>query len=269
MPSRRKPKLGQNFLVDDRARQSIVDALGPIGSRTVFEVGPGQGALTDLLAARAKNVIAVELDRTLAPALAERYAGQPHVRIVEADILTTDLAALVPPGDTVDVVGNLPYYITSDILLTLFAAGQRGLLRQAVVMMQREVAERVAAGPGSRDYGMLSATTAMNASVEHLFTLPPGAFRPQPEVYSSVLRLHFAPRFAELEVEPGPFTAWLRSAFAQKRKTLVNNLRVAGYTPEAISAAWPAELPADVRAEAVPLESSAALFRTLGTQQRS
>ena len=268
MSTRRKPKLGQNFLVDDRARQAIVDALGDISRRTVIEIGPGQGALTDLLARRAGNVLAIELDRQLAPALAARYADKPRVRVLEADILTTDLPALVPPGETVDVVGNLPYYITSDILLALFAAGQRGVLRQAVLMMQREVAERVTAGPGSRDYGMLSATTAINASVEHLFTLPPGAFRPQPEVESSVVRLHFQPRFAELGVEPAPFTAWLRASFAQKRKTLANNLRAAGYSADAVADAWPAELPSGVRAEAVQLETSAAMFRTLSGRRQ-
>ena len=130
-------------------------------------------------------------------------------------------------------------------------------------MMQREVAERVAAIPGTRDYGMLSATAAMNCTVEHLLTLPPGAFRPPPEVFSSVLRLRTRVRYAELGVDPQPFTRFLRASFAQKRKTLANNLRSAGVTPEILNAAWPAGLPRDIRAEAVPIETAAAFFRAL------
>lgn len=259
----RNPKLGQNFLVDDRARHTIADALGPVHDRTVIEIGAGHGAITDILAARAQRLIAIELDRDLAGELRDRYQDRPHVQILEADILATDLAALLPPGETADVLGNLPYYITSDILLHLFVAGARGLVRQSVVMMQREVADRVAASPGTRDYGMLSATAAMNCTVEHLLTLPPDAFRPPPEVFSSVLRLHTHVRYTELGVEPETFTRFLRASFAQKRKTLANNLRAAGYSPETLRAAWPADLSHDIRAEAVSIETAAALCRNL------
>ncbi len=112
------------------------------------------------------------------------------MQIIEADVLKTDLRTLTPEGETADVIGNLPYYITSDILLKLFAAGSAGLLARAVLMMQREVADRVSAAPGVRDYGLLSATAQMNARVERLFTLPPSAFSPPPEVHSTVLRLN-------------------------------------------------------------------------------
>ncbi len=193
-----KPKLGQNFLVDDAARHAIVDALGDISQRTVIEIGPGHGALTEILAGRAKRLVACELDRALAAELTFRFRDQPHVQIVETDFLKTDLSTLIPAGETADVIGNLPYYITSDILLKLFAAGSAGLIARAVLMMQREVADRVAASPGVRDYGLLSATAQMNAQVDALFTLPPSAFSPPPDVYSTVLRLEFAPRFAEL-----------------------------------------------------------------------
>ncbi len=259
----RKPKLGQNFLVDDHARHRIADALGPVHDRTVIEIGPGHGAITDILASRAKQLIAIELDPAFASELRDRYQGRVNVQIVQADILATDFASLLPPGETADVLGNLPYYITSDILLHLFAAGARGLLRRSVVMMQREVGDRVSASPGTRDYGMLSATAAMNCTVEHLMTLPPSAFRPPPEVFSSVLRLQTHVRYAELGVDPQPFTRFLRASFAQKRKTLANNLRAAGYSPETLRAAWPADLPHDLRAEAVTLESAAALCRAL------
>src|SRR5689334_1516967 len=144
---KRKPKLGQNFLVDDRARHAIVDALGDIRQRTVIEIGPGRGAITEILAERAGHLIALELDRELAPALTQRFIAKPNVRIIEVDVLKADFASIVPSGETADVVGNLPYYITSDILLKLFHAGAAGLFSRAVVMMQREVAERVSASP--------------------------------------------------------------------------------------------------------------------------
>ena len=193
-----------------------------------------------------------------------RFREQPQVQIVESDVLEVDLGTLVPAGETADVVGNLPYYITSDILLRLFAAGGRGLLTRAVVMMQREVADRVAAAPGVRDYGLLSATAQMNARGEKWFTLPPSAFSPPPDVYSTVLRLEFAPRFVELGVDAAGFDAFLRTIFAQKRKTLTNNLRAAGYTPEQLHSAWPEQIPAQARAESVSLEPMAKLYRALG-----
>ena len=265
----RKPKLGQNFLIDDAARLAIVDALGPLRERTVIEIGPGHGAITSILAARCRRLIAVEIDPALAAELRFRFRELPQVEVVEADVLEVDFASLVPPGESADVVGNLPYYITSQILLRLFSAGTRGLLARAVVMMQREAADRLSAAPGCRDYGLLSATTQMNARVETLFTLPPIAFSPPPDVFSTVLRLEFAPRFRELGVDAAGFDAFLRSCFAQKRKTLANNLRSAGhpgsrsYTADELRAAWPAEIPPLARAESLALEPLAALYRAL------
>ncbi|NYF81035.1 16S rRNA (adenine(1518)-N(6)/adenine(1519)-N(6))-dimethyltransferase RsmA [Granulicella arctica] len=262
-----KPKLGQNFLVDDHARHAIVDALGDLSQRTVLEIGPGHGAITDILATRCHRLIALELDSSLAAELRFRFREQPHVEIHEGDVLKADLRALIPAGETADVVGNLPYYITSDILLRLFAAGSAGALTRGVLMMQREVADRVAAAPGVRDYGLLSATAQMNAQVDNLFTLPPSAFSPPPEVYSTVLRLHFAPRFVELGVDVAGFDLFLKRCFAQKRKTLHNNLRAAGYTPEQLAAAWPTEMPSQARAESLGLEPMAALYRWLAQPQ--
>lgn len=260
---KRKPKFGQNFLIDDTARHAIVDALGDLGSRTVIEIGPGHGSITEILAGRCHRLIALELDPALAAELTFHFRNQSHVQIVAADVLKTDLHSLVPAGETADVIGNLPYYITSDILLKLFAAGISGTVARAVLMMQREVADRVSAAPGIRDYGLLSATAQMNAQVEHLFTLPPSAFSPPPDVYSTVLRLHFAPRFAELGVDAAGFDAFLKQTFAQKRKTLQNNLRSAGYSVEQLAAAWPQSIPPQARAEALPLESMAELYRAL------
>jgi len=260
---KRKPKFGQNFLVDDAARHAIVDALGDLGKRTVIEIGPGHGAITEILAGRCHRLIALELDRALAAELSFRFRDQPQVQIIEGDVLKTDLRALVPEGETADVIGNLPYYITSDILLQLFAAGSAGLLARAVLMMQREVADRVSAAPGVRDYGLLSATAQMNAQVESLFTLPPSAFSPPPDVYSTVLRLQFAPRFVELGVDAAGFNNFLKRCFAQKRKTLQNNLRAAGYSVEQLSSTWPASIPAQARAESLALEPMAELYRSL------
>jgi 16S rRNA (adenine1518-N6/adenine1519-N6)-dimethyltransferase len=258
-----KPKLGQNFLVDDSARHAIADALGDISQRTVLEIGPGHGAITDILAGRARRLIALELDRSLAAELTFRFRHSPNVQIIEADVLKTDLGTLIPPGETADVIGNLPYYITSDILLQLFAAGSAGRIARAVLMMQREVAERVAASPGVRDYGLLSATAQMNAQIATLFTLPPTAFSPPPEVFSTVLRLEFAPRFAELGVDPAGFDAFLRQCFSQKRKTLRNNLRAAGHSAEALAQAWPSSIPDQARAESLELPPMALLYRAL------
>src|SRR5271155_3798417 len=263
MPMKQKPKLGQNFLADENARHAIVAALGDISERTVIEIGPGHGAITDLLAPRAKRLIALELDRALVAELSFRFRDQPQVEIVSTDVLDADLSALIPSGETVDVIGNLPYYITSDILLKLFAAAKDGLLERAVLMMQREVADRLSAAPGVRDYGLLSATTQMHAAVDSLFTLPPEAFSPPPEVFSTVLRLHFAPRFVELGVDAVGFDRFLKVLFAQKRKTLQNNLRAGGFAAERGAAAWPASIPAQARAESVALEPLAELYRAL------
>jgi 16S rRNA (adenine1518-N6/adenine1519-N6)-dimethyltransferase len=270
----RKPKLGQNYLIDEAARNAIVDALGDISTRTVIEIGPGHGAITSILAARCRRLIAIELDPALAAELRFRFRAAPQVEVVEADVLEVDFAALVLPGESADVIGNLPYYITSPILMRLFAAGASGLLARAVVMMQREVADRLSAAPGCREYGLLSATTQMNARVETLFTLPPAAFSPPPEVFSTMLRLEFAPRFGELGVDATGFDAFLRRCFAQKRKTLANNLRAAshanarGYSADELRAAWPAAIPPLARAESLALEPLAALYRALGPLRR-
>lgn len=258
-----RPKLGQNFLVDPSAQVAIVDALGDISRRTVVEIGSGPGAITSMLAQRARRLIAIELDRDLAPQLRRQFAGQPAVEVLEQDVLQADFASFRAEGqEKLIVVGNLPYYITSDILLRLFHF--HADVDRAVVMVQREVADRVAGQPGTRDYGLLSATAQMYARVEKLFTLPPEAFSPPPQVHSSVLRLTMAPQFEELRVGPTEFTAFLRTTFAQKRKTLAKNLRIAGHDPTAISAAFAScGITSLARAEAVDLPRMACLFHQL------
>ncbi len=285
----KKPKLGQNFLIDENACARIADSLGDTSTRTVIEIGPGHGAITDLLAPRCAQLHCIEFDPTLARELTFRFrpvSGQPdpHITIHQADILQTDLAALAPAPQSqaaadpllpipysllpasLDIIGNLPYYITSDILLHLFTFARQNILHRAVLMMQREVADRIAAPPGSSDYGPLSAATQLHADVTNLFTLPPNAFNPPPDVYSTVVRLEFTPRLAELGIAPADFdrfNRFLRAGFAQKRKTLANNLRNAGYTAAQLTAAWPATIPPQARSEAVPLAAMATLYRSL------
>lgn len=260
-----RPKLGQNFLVSATAQAAIVDALGDLAHRTVVEIGPGRGAITALLARRARHLVAIELDRGLAAALRSQFAEQGSVEVRSEDVLATDFAALRnadPAQGKLLVVGNLPYYITSDILLRLFHFAPD--IDQAVVMIQREVADRVAAPPGSRDYGLLSATAQLYARVEKLMTLPPAAFSPPPQVHSTVLRLTMAPRFAELGVTAEPFIAFLKAGFAQKRKKLAKNLRNAGYDPARVSAALAAAgIPPQSRAEEIDLERMAGSWKLL------
>jgi 16S rRNA (adenine1518-N6/adenine1519-N6)-dimethyltransferase len=258
-----KPKLGQNFLRDASAVDRIVNALGDLSGRTVVEIGPGSGAITGTLALRSGRLIAVELDHELALQLRVRFSAN-HLEIVEQDILAFDLAeaASADPAGRILVAGNLPYGITSQILLKLAASA--AIIDRAVLMVQREVADRITAQPGSRDYGVLSVTVQIYGPVEPLFTLPPSAFVPPPDVHSTVFRWRFAPRFAELGVQEANFLRLARQAFAQKRKTLANNLRAAGYTAGTIATAIEeAVLPAQVRAEAISLEQFAALSRAL------
>jgi len=269
----RKPKLGQHFLADHSAAGKIVEALGDVSQGTVLEVGPGRGIITSLLAPRTRRVIAIELDRVLAAQLRMKFALRPNVEIIEGDILAIDFSTLFgpKPGSTrpgidfkpepVRVVGNLPYYITSDILLRLFA--HRQYFETIVIMLQREVAERLAAAPGTSDYGLLSATAQLYARVDNLFTLPPGAFSPPPKVHSTVVRLTLAPRIESLRVPEEEFISFLKLSFGQKRKTLWNNLK-SQYAPDVLrSALEKTAVKPTVRAEALSLEKSAALFRAL------
>jgi len=260
MPS--KPKLGQNFLNDANAVERIAAALGDLSSRTVIEIGPGGGAITGALAARARQVFAIELDHDLAADLRSQFPAD-KLTVVEQDVLHFDFAsASASAGEHLPVAGNLPYYITSPILLKL--AASHAALEVAVLMVQREVADRITAEPGSRDYGLLSVTVQMYGPAEPLFTLPPDAFTPPPDVHSTVFRWRFAPRFNELRVEETTFLPFVRQAFAQKRKTLSNNLRAAGFAPEAAHAAMAqAAIDPKARAESLSIEALAALWRNL------
>ena len=205
-----KPKLGQNFLNDTQAIQRIATAMGDISGQTVVEIGPGQGAITHALVARAAHVLAIELDAHLSISLRAHFPPD-RVTVLEQDVLHFDFAAAcAAAGRRLPVTGNLPYYITSPILLKL--AASHASLDRAVLMVQREVADRLVATPNSRDYGLLSVTVQMYGPIQQLFTLPPSAFSPPPDVHSSVVRWRFAPRFAELGVEEATFFRCARSS---------------------------------------------------------
>jgi 16S rRNA (adenine1518-N6/adenine1519-N6)-dimethyltransferase len=278
-----KPKLGQHFLASDSFAAQMVDALGDVSQNTVLEIGPGRGILTSLLAKRARRLIAVELDRVLAAQLRLRFGMFPNVEVIEADILSIDFDSLFGPKpglrrpgiefrpEPAKVIGNLPYYITSDILLRLFDYSK--YFEIIVILVQREVADRIAAEPGSRDYGLLSATAQLYARVEKLFTLPPAAFSPPPKVHSTALRLTIAPRQKDLGLDgddamqdgqtKNGFIDFLKLSFGQKRKTLWNNLKSNYPEPRLRAALAQARVKPAARAETLTLEESAALFRAL------
>jgi 16S rRNA (adenine1518-N6/adenine1519-N6)-dimethyltransferase len=269
----KKPKLGQHFLVDESATQRIVDALGDISAKTVLEIGPGRGALTSLLARRARRLIAIETDRVLSAQLRMQFSLAENVEIIEGDVLAIDLDTVFGPKpgtsrpgiefrpEPAKVVGNLPYYITSDILLRLFSYAR--YFDTLVLMLQQEVADRLAAKPGKSEYGLLSATAQLYAKVDKLFTLPPEAFSPAPKVNSAVVRLTISPQMEKLDVAEAGFVDFLKLSFGQKRKTLWNNLKTRYPASNLRSALNQVGIAPTVRAETLSLEKSAALYRAL------
>ena len=254
-----------------------MDAVGDTSQGTVLEIGPGRGILTSLLAKNTRRLIAVELDRVLAAQLRLKFGMARNVEVIEADILAIDFDSLFGPKpglgrpgielkpEPVKVVGNLPYYITSDILLRLFQFSK--YFESIVIMVQKEVADRIAAEPGGRDYGVLSATAQLYSRVEKLFTLPPEAFAPPPKVYSTVLRLTIDPQQEKLGVSGDGFIDFLRLSFGQKRKTLWNNLK-SKYEPAGLKDALAqAKVKPTARAETLSLQQSAAIYRALHCEQ--
>jgi len=208
-------RFGQHFLTDPRLLARIADAAGLAPADTVVEVGPGRGSLTTELAARAGRLIAIEIDRALAAKLRLQFAADPRVEIVEGDVLEQDLGALA--GGAYVLVGNVPYYITTPII---FHALRPPRPRCAVFLVQREVAERMAAPPGSKTYGALSVTLQTLAEVELLFGVPAGAFKPPPKVESAVVRI--TPREHPVigAADEERFRRMVQAAFAQRRKQM-------------------------------------------------
>jgi 16S rRNA (adenine1518-N6/adenine1519-N6)-dimethyltransferase len=223
MPRKKqRPPLGQHFLRDQNALAKIAGALSIEPGDLVIEIGPGKGALTEHLLARGARVTALEIDPRLAGDLRERLGGQGSLEVIETDVLDADLASLIAERSqsAVPVVGNLPYYITSPILRASFSAAPR--VREAVFLMQKEVALRVIAGKESRDYSYLSVLCELHSETELLFSVPPGAFRPAPKVTSAVVRL----TMRQDSSVPEHLLKFLQAAFRQPRKTLLNNLAV-------------------------------------------
>ena len=222
-PHRARKRFGQHFL-EPAWVAKLVAAIDPRPDDVLLEIGPGRGALTAGLAPRVARIVAIEIDRDLAAAL-PRVVPE-SVRVVEGDVLNTDLAVLLAGEPApVRVAGNLPYNVATPILFRLLhASGGGRVLSDATVMLQKEVADRVVARPGSGDYGSLAIHVALDADAEAVLVLPPGAFRPPPRVTSAVVRLRFRPPAVDVG-DRDVFERLVRGVFQQRRKTLLNGLR--------------------------------------------
>lgn len=264
LPPPRK-RFGQHFLKDGRVLDAIVNALGPLGDRTVVEIGPGRGALTDRLVERAARVIAIELDRDLAAHLQARYAHMPNVRIVEADVLKVSLSELAE-GPFV-LAGNVPYYITTPILFHALASPRPDV---AVYLVQKEVAERLAAPPGNKTYGALSVNVQAVASVELLKRVPPSAFNPPPTVDSAVIRVMPRAISAVTPEMEARFRSFVIAAFGLRRKQLVRVVRTisALNVEQATAAIVTSGLSTEVRPEVLTAEQFATLILAIEHQQK-
>ncbi len=263
-PPRHRPRkrFGQHFLAPAWAAK-LVAAIDPRPDQTFLEIGPGQGAITRRLAERAAAVVAVEVDRDLAATL--RAAAIARLTVIEADVLDVDLATLGLPTGT-RVAGNLPYNISSPILFQLLETqGRLNVFADATLMLQKEVADRLIASPGTKDYGPLTIFAALHARVTRLLTLPPGAFHPPPQVTSAVVRVQFLAAGERPDV-PAAFESMIRALFTARRKTVANGLKApaaaAGTTPaEALARAG---LDPRLRPEQLSVDQLLTLARALG-----
>ena len=265
-------RFGQNFLIDAHVLEKIVSAAGITKDDCVLEIGPGIGTMTQYLAENAGHVVAVEIDRNLIPILKETLADYDNVTVINEDILRVDIKALAEEyngGKPIKVVANLPYYITTPIIMGLFESGVP--IDNITVMVQKEVADRMKEGPGSKDYGALSLAVQYYAEPEIVANVPPNCFIPRPNVGSAVIRLT---RHKEMPVEvkdPALMFKIIRASFNQRRKTLQNGLGNASelpYTKEQIAAAI-AEmgLTPTIRGEALSLAQFAQLSDILGAMK--
>jgi 16S rRNA (adenine1518-N6/adenine1519-N6)-dimethyltransferase len=262
LPRARK-RFGQHFLEPAWVAR-VVAAIDARPDDTVLEIGPGRGALTTALAPLVERLVAVEIDRDLAARLPSRLP--PHVQIVEGDVLSTDLAGLLAGARLpVRVVGNLPYNLSSPILFRLLHGADHGrLFSDATLMLQKEVADRLVAVPGTRDYGVLAIQVALLATVERVLVVPPGAFRPQPKVTSAVVRLRFHAPAADVG-EQETFERVVRGVFLQRRKTLGNALKPVAFTLDrsAVELIDKAGLDPGRRPETLTLDEFARLSRAV------
>jgi 16S rRNA (adenine1518-N6/adenine1519-N6)-dimethyltransferase len=248
-----RQRLGQHFLLKGSALDRIAGAACPEREPLVIEIGAGRGALTERLLARAERVVAIEIDAALVELLRGKFQGEARLTVVQGDALELDLGQWGPAP----IAGNLPYYAATPIIEKVLGLGAAVL--HAVFLVQKEVAARLAAHPGSRDYGYLSVQTQLQADVETLFDIPPSSFRPPPKVDSTVVRLRPRNRARELGIaDPARFLRFVSHCFRQKRKTLRNNLSGA-YGKDAMDG-WPE---AGRRAEELTVEQFAELYRRL------
>ncbi len=220
-PSKR---FGQNFLVNRGVVERIIKALAPRKDETIVEIGPGRGALTAPLIQEAGRVVAIEFDRQLAPNLLEQFGSNSNFELVQGDALTSDFCTAIAPAQQARVVANLPYNIATAILQRLLE--QRRCVTEMVLMLQREVVDRIAAPAGSSERGYLSVLVQAYCEIERLFDVAPGSFRPVPKVWSSVLRLKVRPQ-TDVQFDEKLFLSVVSAGFAQRRKTILNNLRKA------------------------------------------
>ena len=260
---RARKRFGQHFLEPAWVAR-LIAAVAPSSEETFLEIGPGRGALTRPLAERAGRVIAVELDRDLFAALAARLP--PNVSLVEGDFLAVDVQGLIQAERRpIRVVGNLPYNVASPMLFRLLdEAGEGAVLRDATLMLQREVADRLLAGPGDADYGAMSIQVQLMADVERVLNLPPGAFRPPPKVHSTVVRLSFRPPRVDVGRQ-SVFERMVRGVFMQRRKTLANALKpvAASFGQSASEILQKAQLDGGRRPETLSLEDVARLAQAV------
>jgi 16S rRNA (adenine1518-N6/adenine1519-N6)-dimethyltransferase len=224
-----KRRFGQNFLVDKSVVDRIVAAVNPERDQVVLEIGPGQGALTSRLIERAERVVAIEFDRDLVPTLRARFASNSNFELVEADALTSNYCEIIRPAERARVVANLPYNIGTAILQRLIE--QRHCVSDMTLMLQREVVDRISAGPDSSERGFLSVLVEAYCETEKLFDVSPKAFRPVPKVWSTVVRLSPRPQIAAGVKDENLLWQVVSAGFAHPRKTILNNLREA---PESI-----------------------------------
>jgi len=254
-----RQRLGQHFLADANWRGRILDKLGATREEVWVEIGAGRGEMTRELARVARRVVAIELDAQLIPALQRLAAEAANFEIVHGDVLALDFSALVPAGEF-RVYGSLPYYITSPILHRLFAYSNR--IRSVHVVIQLEVAERIAASPGNRDYGYLSVAAQFYACPVIDFRIPAGAFQPPPKVASALVSLRMPGAGAALGLrDHAGFLEFVQTCFAHKRKTLLNNLLAITSRSQAEEWLAAAGLRRDARAEQLTLQKFAALYR--------
>ena len=265
-----RQRLGQHFLANVSWRRKILETLPRGANETWIEIGPGHGEMTELLAAPGRRLIAIEADSRLAESLKQRVCAEsekwPGVEVISGDVLKVDLAAQA--AGRIRVYGNLPYYITSPILHRLFAYADH--IASIHIVVQWEVAARMAARPGGREYGYLSVACRFYTQPEIVLRIPPGAFRPPPRVTSALVRMTLPGERAALAISDDKrFLEFVQTCFAQKRKTLRNNLRALAPDDRIAAALAGAGLRPDARAEQLSLREFAALFASVTSGART